>query len=398
MGVESGPSPRCPVVAHFALVGIGKQRTELEVSDRQSEACSERDLPHTPPWCDVVGSCPVSCPDASGATMKRRDFITLVGSAGVAWPLAARAQQAVAPVIGILSNGTQEAFEARSLPGFVRGLSDEGLAVGRNVTIESRWANGNYDLLPSFVADLVGRHAGVIVAGGTEAVARAAKAVSGAVPVVAIMAGDPVARGFVASVNRPGGNLTVVSLFTFDNNALVAKRLDLLHQLVPRATTVGWLADLRILDFDDELREFQGAAATLGLGATFAAVPRADDIEAALLSLVRQGAGALMEAGPIFVMNRERLVSLAARESVPFMYEWPDFIAEGGLISYGTDPADIWRQAGIYAARILKGEKAGDMPVVEPDKYRLVINLKTAKTLGLTVPPALLGVADEVVE
>ena len=165
--------------------------------------------------------------------MKRRDFITLVASAGVAWPLAARAQQAAEPVIGILSNGSQEADEARLLPGFVRGLSDEGLTIGRNVTIESRWARGNYDLLPGFVADLVGRHAGVIVAGGTEAVARAAQAVSGAVPVVAIMAGDPVARGFVASVNRPGGNLTVVSLFTFDNNALVAKRLDLLHQLVP---------------------------------------------------------------------------------------------------------------------------------------------------------------------
>jgi putative tryptophan/tyrosine transport system substrate-binding protein len=326
--------------------------------------------------------------------MKRRDFITLVGSAGVAWPLAARAQQAAAPVIGMLFAGSQEADEVRLLPGFVRGLSEEGLTVGRNVTIESRWARGNYDLLPSFVADLVGRHAGVIVAGGTEAVARAAQAVSGAVPVVAIMAGDPVARGFVASVNRPGGNLTVVSLFTFDSNALVAKRLDLLHQLVPRVTTVGWLADSRILDFEDELREFQGGAATLGLGATFAAVPRADDIEAALLSLVRQGAGALMEAGPSFFMNRERLVSLAARESVPVMYEWP----EGGLISYGTDPADIWRQAGIYAARILRGEKAGDLPVVEPDKYRLVINLKTAKTLGLTVPSALLGVADEVVE
>lgn len=329
--------------------------------------------------------------------MKRRGFLTLVGSAALAWPLAARAEQAAAPVIGILNAVSQEASEAR-LPAFVRGLSDEGLTVGRNVTIESRWANGNYDLLPRFVADLVGRHAGVIVAGGTEAVARAAQAVSGAVPVVAIMAGDPVARGFVASVNRPGGNLTVVSLFTFDNNALVAKRLDLLHQLVPRATTVGWLADSRILDFEDELREFQGAAATLGLGATFAAVPRADDIEAALLSLVRQGAGALMEAGPSFFMNRERLVSLAARKSVPVMYEWPDFVAEGGLISYGTDPADIWRQAGIYAARILKGEKAGDLPVVEPDKYRLIINLKTAKTLGLTVPPELLAGADEVVE
>jgi putative ABC transport system substrate-binding protein len=189
-----------------------------------------------------------------------------------------------------------------------------------------------------------------------------------------------------------------VSLFTFDNNALVAKRLDLLHQLVPRVTTVGWLADSRILDFEDELREFQGAAATLGLGATFAAVPRADDIEAALLSLVRQGAGALMEAGPNIFGDRGRLVSIAARESVPVMYEWPHFVAEGGLISYGTDTADIWRQAGIYAARILRGEKAGDLPVVEPDKYRLIINLKTAKTLGLTVPPGLLAGADEVVE
>jgi putative ABC transport system substrate-binding protein len=212
------------------------------------------------------------------------------------------------------------------------------------------------------------------------------------------MAGDPVARGFVASVNRRGDNLTVVSLFTFDNNALVAKRLDLLHKLVPRATIVGWLGDSHILDFEEELREFQGAAATLGLGATFAAVPRADNIEAALLSLVRQGAGALMEAGPTLSVNRERLVSLAARESVPVMYEWPEFPAEGGLISYGTDQADIWRQAGIYAARILAGERAGDLPVVEPDKYRLVINLKTAKTLGLTVPPVLLVGADEVVE
>ena len=330
--------------------------------------------------------------------MKRRDFLTLLGSAAVTWPRAVRAQQPAAPVIGILSDGLQEAYDARRLPGFVRGLSDEGLAVGRSVTIESRWAKGDYDLLPSLVADLVRRHAGVIVTGGSEAVARAAQAVSGTVPVVATMAGDPVARGFVASVNRPGGNLTVVSLFTFDNNALVGKRLDLLHQLVPRATTVGWLADSHILDFEDELRECQGAAATLGLGATFAAVPRADDIEEALLSLVRQGAGALMEAGPNFFMNRGRLVSLAARQSVPVMYEWPEFVTEGGLISYGTDLADIWRQAGIYAARILRGEKAGDLPVVEPDKYRLVINLKTAKTLRLTVPPALLGIADEVVE
>jgi putative ABC transport system substrate-binding protein len=266
-----------------------------------------------------------------GYRIDRRALISLVVGA-TTWPLAVRAQQKAMPVIGFLSSADPGALAPR-LAAFRQGLSETGYVEGQNVAIEYRWARGNYDLLPSFVADLVGRHAGVIVAGGTEAVARAAQAVSGAVPVVAIMAGDPVARGFVASVNRPGGNLTVVSLFTFDNNALVAKRLDLLHQLVPRVTTVGWLADSRILDFEDELREFQGGAATLGLGATFAAVPRADDIEAALLSLVRQGAGALMEAGPSFFMNRERLVSLAARESVPVMYEWPEFIAEGGLIS-----------------------------------------------------------------
>jgi putative tryptophan/tyrosine transport system substrate-binding protein len=329
--------------------------------------------------------------------MRRREFITLLAGAA-ACPVASHAQQPAMPVIGILTDGGPEAYEARRLPGFIRGLADRGLVVGRNVTIESRWARGDYDQLPNLVADLVRRRAGVIVTGGSEAVTRAAQTTSGTVPIVATLAGDPVARGFVASVNRPGGNLTVVSLFTFGDNALVAKRLGLLHELAPKATTVGWLADSHILDFEDELREFQGAAKSLGLGATFAAVARADELEAGLLSLLRQGTGALMEAGPNVAANRARLVSLAAREKLPVMYEWPEFVGDGGLISYGTDSADIWRQAGIYAARILAGEKAGDLPVVQPDKYRLVINLKTAKTLGLTVPTALLATADEVIE
>jgi putative ABC transport system substrate-binding protein len=315
--------------------------------------------------------------------MKRRQFITLLGGAAAAWPIAARAQQPAMPLVGIISDGTPEAYAARRLPGFLRGLGEKGLVEGRRVAIEYRWARGNYDLLPGLAADLVRRQVGVIVTCGSEAVTRAVQAATKTIPVVATMAGDPVERGFVANLNRPGGNLTVVSLFTFSSNALVAKRLELLHELVPKATTVGWLADSNILDYEDELHEFQSAAKTLGLGATFAAVARSDELEAALLSLARQGAGALMEAGPNISANRGRLVSLAAREI---------------LISYGSNPADIWRQAGVYAGRILTGEKAGDLPVVQPEKYQLVINLKTAKALGLTVPAALLAIADEAIE
>jgi putative ABC transport system substrate-binding protein len=187
-----------------------------------------------------------------------------------------------------------------------------------------------------------------------------------------------------------------VSIFTFSSNALVAKRLELLHELVPKATTIGWLGDSNILDFEDELHEFQSAAQMLGLGAAFAAVPRSDELEIAFQSLVRQGAGALMEAGPNF--SRPQIISLAAREMMPMIYERPEFVEEGGLMSYGTDLADVWRQAGVYSARILMGEKPADLPVVQPTKFRLTINLKTAKALGLEVPAQLLARADEVME
>jgi putative ABC transport system substrate-binding protein len=340
----------------------------------------------------------------------RREFIGLLGGAAaaaavscfvscfVSWPIAVRAQPQAMPVVGIISDGTPEAYAARRVAGLLRGLRESGFVEGRSVAIEYRWARGNYDLLPGLAADLVRRQVGVIVTGGSEAVTRAAQAATKAIPIVATMAGDPVKRGLVASLNRPGGNLTVVSLFTFSSNALVAKRLELLHELVPKATTVGWLADANILDYEDELNEFQSAATTLGLRARSAAVARSDELEAAFLALVRQGVGAIVEAGPNIGTSRAQLISLAAREAVPVMYEWPEFVAEGGLISYGTDLADVWRQAGVYAARILRGKSVGDLPVVQPEKYQLVINLNTARTLRLTVPLPLQASANEVIE
>jgi putative ABC transport system substrate-binding protein len=329
--------------------------------------------------------------------MKRRQFITLLGGAAATWPLAARAQQPALPVVGFLSDATPEA-SARRLTGFYRGLSETGFVDGQNVAIELRWARGNYDLLPDLAIDLVRRHVSVIVTGGSERVTRTAKTATTTIPIVATVAGDPVKRGLVASINRPGGNLTVVSLFTSSNNALVAKRLELLHELVPKAAIVGWLADSNILDYEDELHDLKRAAQALGLEAKVAPVAREGDLEASFTSLVRRGAGAILEAGPIITSNRELVVALAAREAVPTVYEWREFVNEGGLMSYGTDLAEVFRQAGVYAGRILKGDKAGDLPVVQPTKFELVINLKTAKALGLTVPLTLQAAADEVIE
>jgi putative ABC transport system substrate-binding protein len=235
------------------------------------------------------------------------------------------------------------------------------------------------------------------VTGGSERVTQTAKTATTTIPIVAAVAGDPVKRGLVASVNRPGGNLTVVSLFTFSNNALVAKRLELLHELVPKATIFGWLADENILDYEDELHDLQRAAQALGLDVKVARVARVGNLEAAFASLLPQGAGAILEAGPIITSSRELIVALATREAVP-MYEWREFVDEGGLMSYGTDRAEVYRQAGIYAGRILKGDKAGDLPVVQPSKFEMVINLGTAKRLGVTIPETLLATADKLIE
>ena len=327
--------------------------------------------------------------------MKRRAAIAGFGAAAV-FPFLAQAQQATPPVVGVLGDATAESSQPR-LAGLRRGLAEMGFAEGRNVALEPRWAEGDYDLLPRLAADLVRRHVAVIVTTGSERPTRAAKAATDTIPIVAVVAGDPVARGLVASINRPGGNLTVVSLFT-SSNALVAKRVELIHELVPKAATIGLLADAHILDFEEERRDFEAAAQTLGLAAKIASVAREDDIEAGVRSLIDEGAGAILAAGPLIGSHRRELVRLAARSGMPTMYEWSHYVEDGGLMSYGTDPADVFRNAGLYAGRILKGEKVGDLPVVQSDRFALVLNLKTAKALGLDVPPSFLARADEVIE
>jgi putative tryptophan/tyrosine transport system substrate-binding protein len=328
--------------------------------------------------------------------VNRRDVL-LLGGAAMLWPRATRAQRAAVPVVGVLSDSTPGAGMHR-LAGLVSGLAEMGFVEGRTLAIEYRWASGNYDLVPNFAAELVQRPVSVLVASGSERVTRAAQAATKSIPIVAIFPGDPVKRGLVTSVTRPGGNLTIVSMFTFSNNALVAKRLQLLHELTPKAATVGWLVDSHILDYEDQLHDLQTTAQALGLDLKVAQVALASDLGAGMALLVRQGVGASVATGPVIFNNQAEMVALVARDAIPIIYEWSDLVLAGGLMSYGTDLAEIARLAGIYAGRILKGEKAGDLPVVEATKFELVVNLKTAKALGLTVPPTILARADAVIE
>ena len=329
--------------------------------------------------------------------MRRREFIVFLGSAATAWPLAARAQRPAMPVIGFLSDVTPETF-ARSLMGFRRGLSETGFNENQNLAIEYHWARGHYDMVPDLAADLVRRQVAVIVTSGSENVTRAAMAATNTIPIVAMLAGDPVKRGIVTSVNRPGGNVTVVSLFTFSNNALVAKRVELAHQLVPKAAIVGWFVNSNIRDYDDQLSDLQRATQALGLELKVAQVARESDLDGVFELLAGQGAGIILETGPVFFSHRAQVITLAASKSLPVIYEWRDFVSDGGLMSFGTDRAEVTRLAGLYAGRILKGGKVSEMPVMQPDKYELLINLKTAKSLGLTIPDKLLALADEVIE
>jgi putative ABC transport system substrate-binding protein len=329
--------------------------------------------------------------------VRRREFISLLGAAAAAWPHAVHAQQPAMPVIGFLSDVTPETF-ARSLMGFRRGLSETGFNENQNLAIEYHWARGHYDMVPDLAANLVRRQVAVIVTSGSENVTRAAMAATNTIPIVAMLAGDPVKRGIVTSVNRPGGNVTVVSLFTFSNNALVAKRVEFAHQLVPKAAIVGWFVDSNIRDYDDQLSDLRRATQALGLELKVAQVARESDLDGVFELLAGQGAGIILETGPIFFSHRAQVITLAASESLPVIYEWRDFVSDGGLMSFGTDRAEVTRLAGLYAGRILKGEKVSEMPVVQPDKYELLINLKTAKSLGLTIPDKLLALADEVIE
>jgi ABC-type uncharacterized transport system substrate-binding protein len=327
--------------------------------------------------------------------VKRRAFITLLGGAAT-WPLAARAQQRPVPVVGFLS--TNQPSGARPLvSAFRKGLAEAGFVEGQNVTVECRWAENQYDRLPVLAEDLVRRQVAVIVASGGEVSAIAAKSATTTIPIVFNSNGDPVRLGLVASLNRPGGNMTGVSLLT--TAPVVGKRLELLHMLLPKAEILGLLINAKSVDAEAESREAQVAAQVTGQRLVVASVIPERDLDTAYAALPLQRIGGLIvQSDPLFFTLRDQLVTLAVRHGVPAIYGRREIVAAGGLISYGSDLSEAYREQGVYAGRILKGEKPADLPVVQPTKFDLVINLKTARTLGLDVPDKLLALADEVIE
>jgi putative ABC transport system substrate-binding protein len=326
--------------------------------------------------------------------MRRRDFITLLGGAAATWPVAARAQQPAMPVIGFMNGGTRDG-SARATDAFAQGLGETGYVADRNVTIEYRWADGYYDRLPTIAADLVRRKVTVIVATGTPA-ALAAKAATTAIPIVFDTAGDPITLRLVASLNRPGGNATGVSLL---NSELVAKRLGLLHDLIPTAKIVGLLVNPKDPRAEAQSNDMQEAAHAVGLQIHILNASTQDEIDTAFAGLVQLRADALMVGtGELFYRRPEQLAALAARHRMPAIYQLRLFAAAGGLMSYGASLTDAYHLAGIYTGRILKGEKPADLPVQQAVRFELVINLKTAKALGLQIPTNVLALADEVIE
>jgi putative ABC transport system substrate-binding protein len=324
--------------------------------------------------------------------MRRRDFITLLGGAA-AWPLTARAQQAAMPVVGFLNNSSPDAF-APFVAAFRQGLNDTGYVEGRNVAIEFRWAEGQRERLPTLAADLVRRQVAVIFANGPSI--PAAMAATTTIPIVFDTGGDPVQLGFVASLNRPGGNVTGVAFLV---NTLGAKRLGLLRELAPAATVIGFLVDPTNPASATETSDMQAAADTLGRRLLTVKASTESELDAAFAIFSQQRIDALIVAAETFFLNRrDRLVELAARLAVPTMYHLREMAAAGGLMSYGTSISDAYRQAGVYTGKILRGAKPADLPVIQPTKFELVINLKTAKALGLEIPSGLLALADDVIE
>jgi len=327
--------------------------------------------------------------------VKRREFITVLGGAAAAWSLAAVAQQRAMPVIGFLHSQSPHNY-ASVLAGFHEGLKDAGLSEGRNIAIEYRWANDQAELLPGFAADLVHRRVAVMVVGGGTQATLAAKSVTTEIPIVVVTGSDPVAVGLVASLNRPGGNITGV---TFVTSRLATKRLDLLKALTPGATTIGYLTDPRYPNSEQETAEVLAAAGSLGAQIVVVETRGESDFEAGFASMISRRADALLVgAFPIFTSHRDKVIALAARHKISTMYQNRDYAVDGGLISYGPSQAEAFRLGGAYVGRLLKGEKAADLPVQQSVKFELVINLRTAKILGLDVPDKVLALADEVIE
>jgi putative ABC transport system substrate-binding protein len=324
--------------------------------------------------------------------VKRREFITLLGGAA-AWPVTARAQQPRMPVVGFLNGGSPDGY-AVYVTGFLQGLNERGYVEGKNVTVDYQWARGQYDHLQVMAADLVRRKVAVIAA-NTPA-APVAKAATTEIPIVFVSTGDPVMVGIVTSFNRPGGNVTGVGLL---GSELETKRLELLHQFIPGTTPIGVLVNPRNPAANLQLRELQTAAGVIKRQINIVRASTALDIGTNFTIAAQQGAGALLVVqDPLYNSRREQLVALAASHKQPVAYPLREFADLGGLISYGHDLVDGYRQMGVYAGRILKGEKPADLPVVQPTKFEFVINLKTAKTLGLNIPSSFLTTADEVIE
>jgi putative ABC transport system substrate-binding protein len=321
----------------------------------------------------------------------RRDFITLLGGAAVAWPLAARAQQQAMPVVGFVSPRPADAEQLRA---FRKGLSETGYVEGQNVMLEYHWLEGQFDRLPAVMADLVRRRVAVIASIGDDT-AIAAKAATATIPIVFTVPADPVKQGLVASLARPGGNVTGFNFFNVD---LEAKRLGLLHELMPKAVRVAVLSD-QAGDAPGSSTELQEAARTVGLQIRILNATTIGEIDAAFATFARERPDALFVAGSGFFNSRRvQIASLAARDRIPASYGARDYVLVGGLMSYGTSVPGAYRQLGVYTGRVLKGEKPADMPVQQPTKFELVINMQTARLLGIEVPPTLLAIADEVIE
>jgi putative ABC transport system substrate-binding protein len=326
----------------------------------------------------------------------RRDLIAALGGAA-AWPLAAHAQQPATPVIGFLHPGPAllDAY-ALQLSAFRQGLGEAGFVEGRNLSIEYRWADNQYERLPALAAELVQRQVAVIVVPSSTAGTLAAKAATEKIPIVFNIGSDPVDEGLVASLTRPGGNITGVTNLFFK---LTAKRLELLHDLVPSASVIALLVNPANLYTASETKEAQAAARVLGLQLIVVNAIKDSDLDGAFMTLAQhQASSLLVGADPVFITMRDRLVALAARHKVPTSYGYRDYAAIGGLTSYGTSRSDANRRVGIYAGRLLKGKKPADLPVQQPTKFELIINLKAARALGLDVPTSLLLRADEVIE